>query len=289
MGVDLPSMKASNWLIVSVGVVAFGCLGWLVVQNRRLSADHERDQFKRSTTAQNAHGNHESRQHEAGEGQKVTSTNSPQAQDSGSFVGLPWKDSAWRAARFDEAYFRVEAEHGRFFQKLVGWSPERIEALKRQLAYNSLTIMQAATQSDGTDGNTVGEAIQSADEKNKQQLRETLGEKHYTAFEESKRIETYRQSIGIIVNAMRSNSIQISADKEESILTAYAEAIKTAAQNLSPGDNDISKLGPDELAALKKKQMAAFNHVLFEKMSAVFDENQMNTFMQAALEHQNGG
>jgi hypothetical protein len=118
-------MKASNWLRVSVGVVAFSCLGWLSVQNRRLSAEHQRDQFKRSTTAQNPRGNHEPRQREAGEGQKVASNNSPKAQGKavarGSFVGLPWNDLAWRAARFDEAYFRVEAEYGRFFKILVGW------------------------------------------------------------------------------------------------------------------------------------------------------------------------
>jgi hypothetical protein len=199
-----------------------------------------------------------------------------------------WDDADWRADRFNEAYLRVEARYGRFFQTLVGWSPERLEALKRQLANNDLALMRASMlETYDSQGKATGDAVHQAEIGNEQQLKESLGDADYAAFDDLRKMDTYRESVSAIANSMRSKNVQVSNDMEESILRAYASAIQEAAQQASPVD--IRQLNHDQLTALKEQQTNAFRILLFNRLSGVLNEKQISAFMEAEMEQEGGG
>jgi hypothetical protein len=185
-------------------------------------------------------------------------------------------------------YLRVEARYGRFFQKLVGWPPDRLEALKRQLANNDLALMRVAMMgADDPDGRSVGNAIRDAEVNNQQQLRKILGDADYASFDASQKIEPYRASISSIINAMRAKGAQVNEDTGETILSAYATAMQEAVHQADPVDP--KQLSQDQFAALRKKQADSFRVILMNKLSGVLDEAQLRVFMETEIEQDGGG
>lgn len=273
-------------------MAALGIAAWLAITNRHLSAKLDRaradlDSAGRLLDAarQSARRGAEPEHAQAARAQSHAPATSPALRAS---MARLWDDSDWRAHRFDEAYLGVEARYGRFFQKLAGWSPERLEALKRQLANNELELLRAAMLgASDTDPKAAGDALRSAEARNRQQLQESLGEADYATFDASAKMEPYRESVGSIVNAMRAKNAQISGDAEESILGAYATAMQEAVRQGGPVDPRQLSEGP--FADLKRRQADAFRIILMKKLSGVLDERQLRVFMEAEIEQGGGG
>lgn len=277
-------MKASTLSSAALAAATLAALGWLAVENHRLERELARTQaglksvsVQLQTARFRADSN--SLQERAAAG--------PAPGEARAARVRLWDDPVWRARQFDEAYLRVEARYGRFFQKLAGWSPDRLEALKRQLANNDLALMRAAMLADDSDGKFAGDAVRNAEAGNQQQLRELLGETGYAWFDASQKAEPYRESVGSIVDAMRAKSSPLSEDKQESVLGAYAAAMQEAAAQAAPVDP--RQLTQDQLAALKRQQTEAFRARLMDKLSGVLDEAQLQVFMETEIEQEGGG
>lgn len=200
-------------------------------------------------------------------------------------------DPTWRAQRFNIAIIQVEARYGRFFGSLVGWSPERIEALKRQMASGDVALEQAALPQTlpitDEEQNAISAAMDATTAENARQLKDSLGDADYARFDASDKAQPYRDSVDSIANAMRSKNIQVSADLEESILGAYSNAVLEAAAKAEPVD--MQSLSEAERSALRQKQQSAFRTVLLGKMSTVLDEQQLSVFLESELEQSGGG
>jgi hypothetical protein len=280
-------------ILVSAGllVAALGIAAWLAIENHHLSTELDRAQIKLNSTARRLQAARQSvrRDAEPGRAMAVKALNQAPATSPAPRASMAklWDDPDWRADRFNEAYLRVEARYGRFFQTLVGWSPERLEALKRQLANNDLALMRAGMlETYDSDGKATGDAVHQTEIGNEQQLKESLGDADYAAFDGLRKMDTYRESVSAIANSMRSKNVQVSNDMEESILRAYASAIQEAAQQASP--IDIRQLNHDQLAALKGQQTNAFRILLLNRLSGVLNEKQISVFMEAEIEQEGG-
>lgn len=182
---------------------------------------------------------------------------------------------------------RVEVKFGRALQKLKGWSPERIEALKRQLANDELALMRSSMPdipaSNDQERKAVADSIQETAAHNLEQLRESMGDPDFTVFETAQKIEPYRDYMASVVNAMRANSIEVNGDMEESMLSAYASAVEQAAKQA--GSVDFSNLDESQQAQLKSLQNQAFQSILVKQLSAILSEDQVRAFMIASAEH----
>jgi hypothetical protein len=202
-----------------------------------------------------------------------------------------WSDPSWREARFKEAYVRVESQDGRALQKLVGWSPERLEALKRQLANADLSVMHAAMPDiapvTDAERKAVSDNIRAVTETYQEQLRQTMGDADYSVFNAAQQMEPYRQSVDEAANAMRANNVQVNSDMEESMLAAYSGAAQEAAVQNSATNS--AQLDDAQRAALKEQQDQAFHLILMKRMSAVLNETQLQVFMAATVEREGGG
>ncbi len=280
-------------ILVQTGllVAALGIAAWLAIENRRIGLELERTRKR----AESGAGPLKASRRPARRGAELENAVAAAPNQAPGTSATPgpsmarlWDDPNWRADRFNEAYLQVEARFGRFFQKLAGWPPERLEALKRQLADNDLALMRAAmTGAENPDPTAVGEALRAAEARNQQQLKEILGEAGYAEFDASQKTEPYRESVGSIVNTMRSQNAHVSDEAEESILGAYAAAIQEAACQAAPVDP--RQLSEDQLSALRRQQKDAFRLILMNKLSGVLEGEQLRAFMEAEIEQEGGG
>jgi len=198
-----------------------------------------------------------------------------------------WDDPQWRAARFNEAYLQNEGRYGKFFQSLVGWSPERLEALKRQMANNDLVLMKAAMLEDyDSEGRSRGDGIRAAQTESQSDLKNCLGEAAFDSFNQFQTMENCRGTVSSIANAIRSRNVDFSSDMEESALSVYASAMQESGNRAS--QVDTRQLNQQQLAALKDQQIGAFRTLLTSKLNGVLTEQQLNAFMEAEIE-QGGG
>jgi hypothetical protein len=197
-----------------------------------------------------------------------------------------WRDPAWRAQRFNEAILRVERKYGRLFQRLGPLPPEKLEALKRQLAEGELTMAEAALPDklpvDETEGVARRQAMQQAAAENDRQLQALLDDAGYANYEAFEKSQAYREAVSPLANAMRSSGVAVDEALEERMLDAYATAFRNASARAASAD----PTGLDEAgrAALKKSQMEALHLELMRQFSGVLNETQLNAFMQAQLE-----
>lgn len=197
-----------------------------------------------------------------------------------------WRDPAWRAQRFNEAILRVERKYGRLFQRLGPLPPEKLEALKRQLAEGELTMAEAALPDklpvDETEGAARRQAMQQAAAENDRQLQALLDDAGYANYEAFEKSQAYREAVSPLANAMRSGGVAVDEALEERMLDAYATAFRNASARAASAD----PTGLDEAgrAALKKSQMEALHLELMRQLSGVLNETQLNAFMQAQLE-----
>jgi hypothetical protein len=199
-----------------------------------------------------------------------------------------WANPDWRAARFDEAYLQVEARYGRFFQHLQGWSPERVEALKRQLADQSVAMLRVATTTFPADGATasLGEAINQVRANNEVQLKATLTDEEYRDYEETERMETNRETVSNIMNTLRARGVVLDPVQEEAVLRTYANTLHEFATGASA--SPLPQVPRDQAADAHSQQIEAFNGGLMRQMSTVLTETQLKSFMEAYLEQQGG-
>lgn len=197
-----------------------------------------------------------------------------------------WADPQWRAAQFNQAYLQAEVRHARFFQRLKNWPPERLEALKRQFADQSLALMQAATTAP-TNGGDVGAELDRVRAAGDAELKATLTDDEYRSFQETEAMETSQQSLSPLLDTMRSRGITLDSNQEEAALRVYANVLHDAATRAS--GTPISGLTPDQLAELKRQQLQALNEDLLRRMSSVFNEAELKSFIEAQLERQGGG
>jgi len=197
-----------------------------------------------------------------------------------------WRDPAWRAQRFNEAILRVERKYGRLFQRLGPLPPEKLEALKRQLAEGELTMAEAALPDklpvDETEGAVRRQAMQQAAAENDRRLQALLDDADYANYEAFERSQAYREAVSPLANAMRSSGVAVDEALEERMLDAYATAFRNASARAASAD----PTGLDEAgrAALKKSQMEALHLELMRQLSGVLNETQLDAFMQAQLE-----
>jgi hypothetical protein len=217
--------------------------------------------------------------------------------DSRTLVAAPrivlnnWDDPIWRSARFNEAMLRVEVRYGRFFQRLKDWSPERIESLKRQFANGELALMSAALPTDSraseAERKLASDAVLQTIHENEAELQSTLGEDDYAKLELFENNEASRQSVASIANAMRSKGMEIGGDLEESMLSAYSNAIREAAGNASSANPNL--LTAEQGAELKREQTKAFGVQLLKNISGVLNDQQVTVFMETELEQRDRG
>jgi hypothetical protein len=193
-----------------------------------------------------------------------------------------WTDDKWRAARYSEAYLHIEATFGKFFQALR-WPPERIESLKRQMADNQLAVIHAALFEDyDSTGKEVGSSIRDAQIDGAQQMQAVLGPDNYEAYSHFQTMETCKDPVSAIANAMRSQGLEISDELESSLLGTYASATQEAAKQAS--SDDIIGLDDKQIAALRDQQTNAFRVLLMAKASKLLDQHQLDAFMSVEIE-----
>jgi hypothetical protein len=283
-------------ITILILVIGLGALLWLGYQNRRLSTDLEQTRDALRTSARETEIYKRSMEERAEPVQATASVPAPTSvaaasSDRAAQAVKPTIDAAWRTARFNEMILGVEAKYGRFFQKLKGWPPEKLEALKRQLAANEVAMLETII----TNGNPVGDAatkalqqtIQDIAAKNQQLLRENVGDADFAKLDAVEKMEPYRESVGSITNAMRSKGVDVTGELDNSILAAYATAVQDAAREATP--INMSSLSEEERAALKKQQAEAFRIRLLKQMSGVLDEKQLQIFMETEIEQGGGG
>jgi hypothetical protein len=197
-------------------------------------------------------------------------------------------DPAWQAEHFNEAILRVESRYGKFFSSLQGWPPEKLERLKRQLALQEVALLRASLPDKNLTPEAAAEAsseaLQRAIEDQQKSLRDIMGDADLARFDQFTNAEKYRSAVGDITNAMRSKGLKVNSEVEDSIVVAYAQAMRGAA--LEIGGQNISQLNPQQRAELKQRQQQAFQIQLMKQLSGVLDPQQLNTFMESQLEQQ---
>jgi hypothetical protein len=213
--------------------------------------------------------------------------NSSSQQDHANPAGLHVKAAVdSRSQQLNRAYLSVESRFGRALLKLKGWSPDRIEALKRKLAEQDVAVMNASlpNQTPVTDAQRAATAlgIQAMFTANQDELRQTMGDEDYTAFRSAVAMENYRPSVSSALNALRSNGLEISGSTEESVLAAYSQAVQEAASQNSSAS--IAGLSEDQISALKTEQDRTFNLALMRNVEAVLGDDQTQAFMAAIME-----
>jgi hypothetical protein len=277
-------MKLPIVLLCGIAVMAVGIASWLTVQNRDLVYELQQTQIRLESASKRAQ--EVRRPVELAPRQMDQAAQLPEDQGH-EFRRKLWEDADWRGRQFDDAYIRVEARYGRFIQKLVGWSPERVEKLKCLLANNELALMRAAmTGGNEAGGISPGDAIHEAESNNQQQLKRLLGDADYATFDASQKEEPYRDSVASIINAMRPMDAPVNEDTQEAILGAYAQAMQEAIRQTDPVDPQ--QLSKDQLAGIRKQQTDTFRVLLMNKLTGVMDETRLKAFIEAEIE-QDGG
>jgi len=196
-----------------------------------------------------------------------------------------WNDPQWRATQFNQAYLQAEVRYSRFFQRLKHWPPERLEALKRQFAEQDLALQQAAMQGAESGGAPADLSRLHSDQE--EQLKATLSVDEFRDFQETEAMETSQQAVSSVFNTMRSRGVTLDPAQEEAVLRTYANTLRDAATRAAT--TPIAGLDSSQLAELKRQQIQALNAALLKQMSAVLDEAQLKSFMEAQLEQQGGG
>ncbi|MFA5262878.1 MAG: hypothetical protein WC378_03565 [Opitutaceae bacterium] len=278
-------------------VFAISCLGalfWLGYQNQRLNDDLGRTQAVLNASKRESEA-HKRFMSEHSEPARATNPaplpSSPLTASAARTAYVkPKIDAAWRAARVSETILRVEAKYGRFLLKLIDWPPEKLEALKRDLALNEVAILEAiltiGKPASEAGLNALQQTVRDLAAKNQELLKESLGEVDYSKLDAAEKMEPYRKAIDPIANAMRSKGVDVTEELGNSILAAYVAATQDAAREATPVDPKT--LSPEEFAALKKQQTEAFRVRLLNKMSGVLDAKQLQIFMETVIE-QSGG
>lgn len=179
-------------------------------------------------------------------------------------------DPDWTAREFAAAVVRVEARYGRFFGRL-GWPADRIEALKRRLAADDLTLMKAALTAPA--GGMTAEAARARQDeierlmaRQREALASDLGGPDFARLESCEREEACRGVVGDMANAMRAQGVAVSGDVEERLVTEYAAAQQAAA------GGDPHRLQQE----------------LIRRLSGVLSREQLDAFLASQLE-QGGG
>lgn len=190
------------------------------------------------------------------------------------------------AKQFDRAFLDVELKYGRAILKLKGWTPNRLEELKRKLAAQEVAMMNVSIPDKvpvtDTERSAFASSLRSAYASSQDELRQYMGDSDYANFSAATAIETYRPDVSAAVNAMRSNGLAIDNDTEEAVLFAYSQGIQEAAsQNAKI---IVADLSDDEKVEIKAQQERTLNLALMKKVGAVLDEHQTQEFMYAILE-----
>ena len=264
-------------------VAAFAALGagmlWLLVQNRRLQAQVQEHSAPAATAPVAA----------------PVPTPAPPAFDD----VLParaiapaskkqanaalWADPQWRATQYNRAYLEAETRYARFFQRLKDWPPEKLEALKRQFANQSLAVMQALMTADRGDSGAIERARADGDAA----LKASLTDAEYRSFQETEYMASNQQALSSLLDTMRTRGQAIDPAQEEAALRVYANTLHAAA--VQAAATSIAGLTPAQLADLKRQQLQALDAALLQAMSGVLTEAQLKSFMEAQIEQQGGG
>ena len=196
-----------------------------------------------------------------------------------------WNDPQWRATQFNQAYLQAEVRYSRFFQRLKHWPPERLEALKRQFAEQDLALQQAVMQGAESGGAPADLSRLHSDQE--EQLKAALTADEFRDYQETEAMETSQQAVSSVLDTMRSRGVTLDSAQAEAVLRTYANTLRDAATRASA--TPIAGLDASQLAELKRQQIQALNAALLKQMSAVLDEAQLKSFMEAQLEQQGGG
>lgn len=270
-------------------------IGDLVLTNRRLaSALRETQRSLESKRALVTQPTAQSRPMRDSNGDTLTNATN-QSQPSRNRVTHPESsplrnDPPERAARFNQAILGIERTYGKFFERTESWSPERREALKRQLALNQLALMDAISLQHSPineeQSTAQAQSLQQALAENEQNLRAFLGSE-YDEFDGFEKSRTYATTVADITNAMRAKGAQVSDQTEQKILNGYAAAMAAAANEAKAVDPQ--RLTESQRTELRQRQHRAVQLQLIQHLTGVMEAQQLDSFLEAYLEQQEGG
>jgi hypothetical protein len=274
-------------MIGSVVAVAIAAVVILVVANQRLRSELAVARSRLDSTRRSS---------------GVTATGSGQAEASAKITTQPdpakpvadaprqdmselrakWKDPSWRAARFNEAYIRVEQQYGRLLSRLPHLTAEKREQLISQLANNELNLAEAsmpvALPMTEAESKQQADALQQAIKENEERVREVLDDSQFAAYETAVKADPYQGAVESLTNSMRANGLQINEDQQSKVLEAYAASCRVLAETPT---TDGVPAGSEQDRQLRR---AAFQKELMRRLSGVLNEQQINALLQAEME-----
>lgn len=204
-----------------------------------------------------------------------------------------WADPAFRATSLAKNIADLEARHGRFFLTLADLPPEKLAAIKRLMAMQSMARAELQipkafpeTPADTTARLAASDRLQRQQE---DELRTTLGGDAYLDLEVARHAEAYRDTVTALANGMRARGVALDDTRQERMLEAYTGAMLELGSELQLNpDRSPAPATEAERAARRNRQLEHARQLLARAMGEVLDGPALDAFLAAQLSRETG-